>query len=482
MRNPRSLTARACAIVVTGAFLLLAIGIHAQDDAKGKTKNISVDFGKPSGKIRPLHDVHSGPLCHRGSVDLTPYYKEMGFRYVRTHDTPWVYEAAGDIHTIFPDFSADVDDPKSYHFAETDRYIQSIIDLEAVPIFRLGESAELSKMKYYNKPPPDYDKWAKICVNIVRHYNEGWAGGFKFNIRYWEVWNEPDIPNFWTGTKEQYHALYATTARALHAHDAELKVGGPSLAAHLSFLEGFLGHCRDQKLPLDFVSFHSYGVSPYPVAQRAIAIRAMIDKYGFSSAETHLTEWNYFPGDWNRMHVDPAHTKAVFERIHGPEGAAYAGAMLSFLQDTKLDMANYYTGTAFFWGMFDDWGNPYKNFYTFRAFRWLLDTPVRIVADGSDQDAFAVLAGQSEDGASATIMISNLRTPCDQYKISIKNSPWKEPVSGQVFVINQSNDLAETAKFTLKPGEPIVIKDVAAPSVYLIRINARSTAQGKIPK
>lgn len=28
---------------------------------------------------------------------------------------------------------------------------------------------------YHNHPPKDYAKWARAYVNIVRHYNEGWA-------------------------------------------------------------------------------------------------------------------------------------------------------------------------------------------------------------------------------------------------------------------------------------------------------------------
>jgi hypothetical protein len=77
------------------------------------------------------------------------------------------------------------------------------------------------------------------------HYNHGWAKGFRYGIQYWEVWNEPDIGEFWTGTPAQYFTLYDVVAKALKALGQDLKVGGPSLSGgpafwNRGFLEDFL--------------------------------------------------------------------------------------------------------------------------------------------------------------------------------------------------------------------------------------------------
>lgn len=454
--------------------------IHAQSRGE-KTKAISVDFGKETGRIRPLHDLHSGPLAVRGSVDLTKEYKELGVRYIRTHDTPWVYDAAADMHMIFRDMSADADDPKNYDFTMTDRYIQSLVDIGAEIIFRLGESAELSKVKYYSGPPSDFDKWAKVGVNIVRHYNEGWANGHRFNIKYWEIWNEPDVANFWAGTPEQYFQLYATAARALKKYNPALRVGGPAMAGNEQFMQSFLAYAKANQLPLDFFSWHNYGIRPYFVARRADHIRESVDAAGYPKAEIMLNEWNYFPGDWNRMHVEPLYTKQIFERIHGPEGAAYAAGMLTFLQDSKVDIANYYTGTAFFWGLFDNHGVPYKPFYSFRAFRWMLDTPVRVAADGAEiaeSGSFAVLAGVAEDRKSATLLISNQVSSNGRYSVSLVNVPWVGTTYAEVYQIDATRDLDRVATIALKPGQPLVLKNVAAPSVSLVKLQGGPQSPG----
>jgi hypothetical protein len=63
-------------------------------------------------------------------------------------------------------------------------------------------------------PPADFDKFANVVKHVAMHYNQGWANGFHYHIRYWEFWNEPD-GSFWTSTPEQFYLLYAKTALAL---------------------------------------------------------------------------------------------------------------------------------------------------------------------------------------------------------------------------------------------------------------------------
>src|SRR5205807_9379097 len=65
-----------------------------------------------------------------------------------------------------------------------------------------------------------FDKYAAIARHIVMHYNRGWAKGFHYHIRYWEIWNEPDLGKvFWAGTAQQYYELYAKLARAVKSAD-----------------------------------------------------------------------------------------------------------------------------------------------------------------------------------------------------------------------------------------------------------------------
>ena len=213
---------------------------------------LTVDCSKTAGKIRPLHGLNCGPTTDGGMIDLSAQYRELAVPLVRLHDCNWPNPDVVDIHVVFPDFRADPNVPASYNFARTDEYIQAIVRAGCGIVFRLGESIEHTKRKYHVHPPADAAKWGAICVGIVRHYNEGWAKGFRHGIRYWEIWNEPENrPAMWTGTDDDYYRLYRAAAKAIKARFARLMVGGPGLGYYgkmvgerlepTPFVRGFLG-------------------------------------------------------------------------------------------------------------------------------------------------------------------------------------------------------------------------------------------------
>ena len=79
-----------------------------------------------------------------------------------------------------------------YHYL-----IAAIVNAGVEPYYRLGITIEHQAYikPYHTFPPKDPEKWARICEHIIRHYTEGWADGYHYNIRYWEIWNEPEVQN-----------------------------------------------------------------------------------------------------------------------------------------------------------------------------------------------------------------------------------------------------------------------------------------------
>ena len=170
---------------------------------------IRVNLSQTTGGIKPLQGVNNGPVGYGTLVDVSHLYRDLAVPYVRLHDPNWPHPREVDIPQVFPDFTADPDDPASYDFGQTDDYLQKIVDTGAKIIYRLGVSIEHTERKIYTDPPVDFDQWARICLGIVRHYNEGWAGGTHDRVAYWEVWNEADIgDHMWSGTDDQYFELY----------------------------------------------------------------------------------------------------------------------------------------------------------------------------------------------------------------------------------------------------------------------------------
>jgi xylan 1,4-beta-xylosidase len=119
-------------------------------------------------------------------------------------------------------------------------------------------------------PPKDYDKWAELIYQWVRHSVERY-GRKEVETWYWELWNEPNIP-YWQGTTEEYLKLYDYTADAVKRALPTAVMGGPHVTGPAwdvseRFLRAFLEHCLRGKnyrtgktgAPLDYIGFHAKG-------------------------------------------------------------------------------------------------------------------------------------------------------------------------------------------------------------------------------
>lgn len=316
------------------------------------TVKITVDFSRKEGKIKPVHGVGQPPF-YGTDFDMFHYLEEAGIPFSRLHDVGGFLGGGRyvDVPNLFRDFDADPFDPASYDFVFTDLLITALVESGVEPFFRLGVSIENECMKkaYRLDPPKDNLKWAQICEGIIRHYTQGWADGFAYDIRYWEIWNEPDnyeevLENqMWRGTKEQFYALYGVASRYLKERFPHLKIGGygscgfyaargrkeavaeaassPRMEYFLTFFEGFLAYVKENDCPLDFFSWHSYDGVQANLFYAEYA-RRRLDEEGFVHTEHTLNEWNCEVG----MRGTSRH-------------AAVTAAMLLGLQDSSLDLS-----------------------------------------------------------------------------------------------------------------------------------------------
>ena len=332
--------------------LLGSVSLRAEE------ARLSADFSVPTGAIRPLHGINKGPLAPGGIVNVINEQTELDVPFTRLHDCGWPNPYVVDHHVVFPNPDADPTLPESYDFRLTDEYIGAVLKTGAEPIYRLGESIEHTSVKRFAHPPADMEKWAAVCVGIIRHYNDGWADGFKHNIRYWEIWNEPENrPAMWSGTDDDYLRLYRTAATAIKKQFPDLQVGGPALGASGSFENGefhptdfavnFLAMCRNDNVPLDFFSWHCYTADPAELSARALAVRRLLDSKGFTETESHLNEWNYLPGnDWGPIGQSgtPLARQHAYEAMSGAPGAAFVATTLLELQDAPVNVCNFFHG------------------------------------------------------------------------------------------------------------------------------------------
>ena len=408
---------------------------------------VKIDYSKEIGNIKVMHAVNNGPVVAgkdqtRGN-ELS--YKAARIPYARVHDAAFFAGYGGehtiDIHAIFPDFNADVNDPESYDFPCTDHYISQIIEYGTEPFYRLGSKIEHGVKKYGTVMPADFQKWSEICEHIIRHYNEGWANGFHYNIKYWEIWNEPDLDpddstnkRCWSGTEEDYARLYVTAAKHLKACFPHLKIGGPASAGDEAWMERFLQRItKVENVPMDFFSWHWYWTEPSDVSIKATRIKKLLLKYGYDKAESILNEWNYVRS-WTKEFV------YTIKQIIGMKGAAFTSACMCIMQNNPdVDMLMYYdarpTGFNGIWDMYTY--EELKGYYAFYTFANLYDLGTQVEHSSDDNDVYVVAAKNGEKtGAVVTYYTENDN---ENSKIVEIDACGKDMSRAKIFRVDEKN-------------------------------------------
>ena len=369
------------------------------------------DLSRGAGKFKILNATNGGPWHKRHTSDQSRSnmadYKAARIPYSRNHDSGVVGIYGGpyshDITRIFPNFDADVTDPASYDFACTDESILCTLDAGTETFFRLGQTIEHQIKKHGTLPPKDFYKWAQICEHIILHYNHGWADGFELGIKYWEIWNEPDLDlddstnkRTWGGTQAQFFDLYEITARYLKSRFPELMIGGPALAYREEWADTFLSEMKRREVPIDFFSWHVYCNEPNVLAIKSERIKALLEKNGYGNAESILNEWNYANSKgWG----EGAFGYTVMT-IHGIKGAAFIMSVISAAQKADgIDMLMYYdTRPSVFCGAFDFYsGKPLKGYYPLMWYGKFYDMKEYIPCE-NDVENIYTLCGTDENG------------------------------------------------------------------------------------
>ncbi|MBQ7637516.1 MAG: hypothetical protein IJS90_01270 [Clostridia bacterium] len=375
--------------------------------------SIKVLKGFSGRSIKPLNGVNGGPVSNNFRNDARQLFAEAHIPYCRLHDTEGTLGRGKfvDVRNIFPIWELDENDPVSYDFTFTDEYLRCIDDCGAKAFYRLGETIDHGYFKAHVRPPEDAAKWARICANIVRHYNEGWANGFHYGIKYWEIWNEPENPPMWTGTKEQFFELYRETAKLLRSEFPDIKIGGyASCGVYAAFNENaddfyrsfiewfddFLAFVKapETACPLDFFSWHIYSHDPYEVMAHARYCREKLDAAGLENVEAILDEWNWAGRD-------------MFEKMRDMTGASFAADVMCRMQQTDdVDVACYYDAQPdqAYGGLFlRHTLTPSRAYYAIKAFGALRELENEAVTVADTELAFAAAA----NGESAALLIVN---------------------------------------------------------------------------
>ncbi len=405
---------------------------------KPQIATVKVNLDAAGGKINFLHGVCNGPLSQY--ADVSGLIKKAKVPYIRFDKTEGARSGyAVDISKIFPNFDADERDPKSYCFRETDKHIMSATGTGAQIIYRLGESFDFDTPEHKFTLPENLDKLTAICVNIIRHYNDYFCGGFALGIKYFEILSHADMQSVRkNNTDSQIFELYTRIANGIKLYDDTLKVGGMAFSSCGQFFRDFIKYCKKKNTPVDFVSVSLYTGSPEEMGEEIEKYLGVLKNSGYANAELIVSEWAYLPSNQSKQRAlaimssksaDLAvERKEMFDRRKSVEGAAFvASGLLKMLEYPEIKTACLYNSEAgsLWCCLCDVFGLPQKPYFALESFATLAGAKDSLICISEQSAGFAhtgVYAAAAKDESGAYVMLA-AHDGCTSVDLRLDNIP-----------------------------------------------------------
>ena len=292
------------------------------------------------------------------------------------------------IYTFYHIVRRAADGTISYDWAELDRVVDGIRAMGKEPFICLSYMPEQLSVTGASRvtPPADYTAWSALVSATVTHLNVE----RRLGVRYWEVWNEPNIWDFWQSSFEEYLKLYDATVQAATGADPTVRIGGPAFSYfETSGISEFLSH--EASVPggrVDFLSWHAYGATPDEVAAQVRQARALVANYPNLHPELIISEFNVQqggPGDTSADHLTDKVGGAInfLASVESMQRERLDQALLFELKDGMGPKA--YWGR---WGVLTNDGSPKPIYYALQSFLrrpsgMMPVTPKRGPVDGS---------------------------------------------------------------------------------------------------
>ena len=283
----------------------------AMPDSKAERLSlITVTNATPSAPLRkPWKNAIATGHAHlllRSDLQshLATLQRTIGYRYCRFH---------GLFHDDMAVVARRRDGSLAFRWEQVDKVLDALqrlglrpfVELSSMPAALASGTATIFDWEFNATPPRDYAEWGRLVEAFARHCLDRY-GLEEIAQWYYEVWNEPNLPGFWSGSMEDYWKLYDASATALKAVSPRLRVGGP-VTARAACIPEMISHCSAGGVPLDFISTHIYPQDEYveyperrgsPHKPGAFVpdivrdVRQTVRRSALPDLEIHWTEWN----------------------------------------------------------------------------------------------------------------------------------------------------------------------------------------------
>lgn len=255
--------------------------------------------------------------------------------------------------------------------------------------------------------PTDMEAYEAMIQQLAQHCKDK-----GYPVKYWEVWNEPDLQGehvFFRGSVEELGEMYERFARSVRSVYDDAAVGGPATAgANVPYIKDFLKQAQQRGVKVDFISWHCYQLGPDGVASSVEAMRKVREDFDVAKeAKLVIDEWNA-PGGGPHGY-DSEHAAAGQQAILAAmvNAGLDDSVMFAFIEGkghykVKPPLRDEFGGS---WGLLTHSGRPKAPYFAMQMFNELAASPqpMPMVPVISDDPASGALAIRDKDGLTLLI-------------------------------------------------------------------------------
>jgi hypothetical protein len=216
-------------------------------------------------------------------------------------------------------------EPGQWNFSSLDRYVllaeqhnvEVLLPLGLSPPWASSRPNEKSAYSPGNAAAPkDLNDWKTYVRTVATRY--------KGRIHYYEIWNEPNVERFFSGSPQEMVVLTREAAQILKQIDPSNHVVSPSATGEYGshWLDKFLAAGGDKFV--DVIGYHFYVAPKPPEAMVSIIdkVRQVMTKYGLSDVSIWDTETGWAIAN-QRTEVKPQATGSYSRVLMEDEASAF---------------------------------------------------------------------------------------------------------------------------------------------------------------
>lgn len=293
------------ALVLPGFLRLANNAVRSIAGAEGRLAAITVETDRIVGPIPRVWAALA-----QGGEDLKTFLDKDQDKIARFRPE---YIRIDHIYDQFGVVKRDGSGKLTYDWSELDGLVDKMASVGAKPFFSLSYMPEVMASGDMVSTPKNWAEWSELVKATVEHY----SGEKGIENVYYEVWNEPDLFGKWKmGGSRDYKDLYMYAARGAAAARGvtAFKIGGPATTGlYRAWVDKFFPFILENKLRLDFVSWHRYDLDINKYISDADSADKWLDSHPyFSQVEKIVSEMgpNSSAGGENDTAAGAAHLVA----------------------------------------------------------------------------------------------------------------------------------------------------------------------------